>query len=87
MTSEHEKRPSRDLEYRPVTPVTAALPVETSSDAATPANSGTVASLIQTVKKIERRPTIAHLLRATERFNERLGNQFGRLSPIFPSCR
>ncbi|NYY78186.1 hypothetical protein DMI69_09090 [Escherichia coli] len=35
-----------------------------------------------TAEKVQRQPVIAHLIRATERFNDRLGNQFGRLSPI-----
>ncbi|MDF7679712.1 inner membrane protein YhjD [Enterobacteriaceae bacterium ESL0689] len=35
------------------------------------------------VKKIQRQPIIAHLLRAAERFNDRLGNQFGAAITYF----
>ena len=34
-------------------------------------------SVTTTAQKIQRQPVIAHLIRAAERFNDRLGNQFG----------
>ncbi|TGC91423.1 inner membrane protein YhjD, partial [Salmonella enterica subsp. enterica serovar Wilhelmsburg] len=33
------------------------------------------------MQKIQRQPMVAHLIRATERFNDRLGNQFGAAIP------
>lgn len=36
-----------------------------------------------TAQKVQRQPVIAHLLRATERFNDRLGNQFGAAITYF----
>lgn len=42
-----------------------------------------VDSTINTVNKTARNPVIAHLLRAVERFNERLGNQFGAAITYF----
>lgn len=36
-----------------------------------------------TAEKVQRQPVIAHLIRATERFNDRLGNQFGAAITYF----
>ena len=36
-----------------------------------------------TAAKVQRNPVIAHLLRAAERFNDRLGNQFGAAITYF----
>lgn len=36
-----------------------------------------------TAQKIQRQPVVAHLLRATERFNDRMGNQFGAAITYF----
>jgi membrane protein len=38
-------------------------------------------------ERIQQFPMIAHLIRATERFNDRMGNQFGAAITYFPSCR
>ena len=40
-------------------------------------------TVTDTAQKIQRNPIIAHLLRATERFNDRLGNQFGAAITYF----
>lgn len=40
-------------------------------------------TVTDTAQKIQRRPMIAHLLRAAERFNDRLGNQFGAAITYF----
>lgn len=83
MTSENEKRPTRDLDYQPVSHLE--TPTPTSEQPAEPEEraEGAIATITQTVKKIERRPVVAHLLRATERFNDRLGNQFGAAITYF----
>lgn len=40
-------------------------------------------SVTGTAEKVQRNPIIAHLLRATERFNDRMGNQFGAAITYF----
>ena len=40
-------------------------------------------TVTSTAQKIQRRPMIAHLIRATERFNDRMGNQFGAAITYF----
>lgn len=40
-------------------------------------------TVTDTAQKIQRNPIIAHLLRAAERFNDRLGNQFGAAITYF----
>ena len=40
-------------------------------------------SVTTTAQKIQRQPIIAHLIRAAERFNDRLGNQFGAAITYF----
>lgn len=40
-------------------------------------------TVTSTAQKIQRRPVVAHLLRAAERFNDRLGNQFGAAITYF----
>ncbi|HDR2790170.1 TPA: inner membrane protein YhjD [Enterobacter asburiae] len=40
-------------------------------------------TVTSTAQKIQRRPLIAHLIRATERFNDRMGNQFGAAITYF----
>ncbi len=48
---------------------------------------GKVSQALETVtttaEKVQRQPVIAHLIRATERFNDRLGNQFGAAITYF----
>ncbi|WP_058910484.1 inner membrane protein YhjD [Entomohabitans teleogrylli] len=43
----------------------------------------TIDSVNKTVGRLERNPIIAHLMRAAERFNDRMGNQFGAAITYF----
>ena len=82
MTPEnYEKRPTQDLEYEPVRKM--AEPAEDKKDDAPGTVSSTIAAVTDTAKKIQRRPMVAHLIRATERFNDRMGNQFGAAITYF----
>ncbi len=98
MTSENdEKRPVPELDYQPVKQVIthekpAATPESTGTTDAHAEekapepkehDSGLLATVTETAEKIQRRPMVAHLLRATERFNDRLGNQFGAAITYF----
>lgn len=65
------KRPTEDLKYQPV-PQLDTRPEEKNADDK-PAE-GVIGTVKQKVEKVERRPAVAHLLRAFERFNERMGN-------------
>lgn len=87
-----EKRPTHSLDYEPVAQFqTEPAPEPTAAerhDEAEPlvkikTSNETVNSTIDTVNKAVRRPMVAHLLRATERFNDRLGNQFGAAITYF----
>ncbi len=76
MTQENEiKRPTRDLEHEPI------KQLDNSE------KGGKVSRALETVtttaEKVQRQPVIAHLIRATERFNDRLGNQFGAAITYF----
>ncbi|WP_342323140.1 inner membrane protein YhjD [Kosakonia sp. BYX6] len=82
MTPEnHEKRPTQDLDYEPVKKM--AEPSENKKDDAPGKVSSTLATVTDTAQKIQRRPLVAHLIRATERFNDRMGNQFGAAITYF----
>ncbi len=74
------KRPTEDLKYQPV-PQWDTRPEEKNADDK-PAE-GVIGTVKQKVEKVERRPAVAHLLRAFERFNERMGNQFGAAITYF----
>ena len=79
MTQENEiKRPTQDLEHEPI------KQLDNSE------KGGKVSQALETVtttaEKVQRQPVIAHLIRATERFNDRLGNQFGAAITWLP-CR
>lgn len=74
------KRPTEDLKYQPV-PQLDTRPEEKNADDK-PAE-GVIGTVKQKVEKVERRPAVAHLLRAFERFNERMGNQFGAAITYF----
>ena len=76
MTQENEiKRPTQDLEHEPI------KQLDNSE------KGGKVSQVLETVtttaEKVQRQPVIAHLIRATERFNDRLGNQFGAAITYF----
>ena len=82
MTQENEiKRPTQDLEHEPI------KQLDNSE------KGGKVSQALETVtttaEKVQRQPVIAHLIRATERFNDRLGNQFGAAITYFDGvvCR
>lgn len=80
MQDNNVKRPTEELEHDPVRKVdtTATAEHEKKSTA-----SETLKTVTTTVEKIQRIPVIAHLLRAAERFNDRLGNQFGAAITYF----
>ena len=77
-TEDVEKRPTQDLEYEPVRKM-AAKPEKETSDK----DGGAIAAVTDTAKKIQRKPLVAHLIRAAERFNDRMGNQFGAAITYF----
>lgn len=71
MTSEHdEKRPLQEAETSHLS--------RTQQKA-----SKALDTVTSTAQKIQRRPVIAHLIRAAERFNDRMGNQFGAAITYF----
>lgn len=92
MTDKQDNRPGNSLDYEPVAqfqtePKPESPPAGPSDESEllvkiTTSNE-TVNNTIATVNKAARRPMIAHLLRATERFNDRLGNQFGAAITYF----
>ncbi|HHT2266281.1 TPA: inner membrane protein YhjD [Citrobacter amalonaticus] len=74
------KRPTQELEHDPV------RKIDTTGDAEHEKKSTaseTLKTVTTTGEKIQRIPVIAHLLRAAERFNDRLGNQFGAAITYF----
>lgn len=76
MTQENEiKRPIRDLEHEPIKPLDNSEKGSKVSQA--------LETVTTTAEKVQRQPVIAHLIRATERFNDRLGNQFGAAITYF----
>jgi len=87
-----EKRPTEPLEYEPVAKfqtepkpeiVEPVKPVESEQLLNIKTSNETVNHTIASVNKAAQRPMVAHLLRATERFNDRLGNQFGAAITYF----
>lgn len=81
MTPENDvKRPTQELEHDPI------IPIDTEEHRA-PEEPGKASQALNkftyTVQKIQQQPIIAHLLRAAERFNDRLGNQFGAAITYF----
>ncbi|MCT4715731.1 inner membrane protein YhjD [Enterobacteriaceae bacterium H18W14] len=92
MTDNQDKRPTDSLDYEPVAqfqtepkPETAPVGQPDESEPLVKITTGneTVNETIATVNKVARHPMVAHLLRATERFNDRLGNQFGAAITYF----
>jgi len=81
------KRPTNDLDYKPVpqldTRTEEAKKEEGKQEDSHEKGEGAIAKVTETVEKLERRPMIAHLLRAMERFTDRLGNQFGAAITYF----
>lgn len=80
-------------EKKPVTPSAKQSSNSHNQDVATPEQQKTLVtfktgnnalnSTINTVNKTARNPIVAHLLRTVERFNERMGNQFGAAITYF----
>lgn len=83
----NDKRPTREISYQPIekidTTPTGADPGEKSPEHHHgPAAEG-LKKVEQAVNAVQRNPAIAHLIRATERFNDRLGSQFGAAITYF----
>ncbi|NDO82585.1 inner membrane protein YhjD [Citrobacter sp. NCU1] len=74
------KRPNQEQEHDPIQKgeTTARDASEKSSKARK-----TLKTVTTTAQKIQRQPVIAHLIRAAERFNDRMGNQFGAAITYF----
>ena len=72
MTQEHDaKHPTPEQQQTTTTPVKNAKANQALKTAITFAD------------KIQRQPVIAHLIRSAERFNDRMGNQFGAAITYF----
>jgi membrane protein len=88
MPENNQQRPVQELDYKPVQKMETTPPPEAPEEAAVTTrdvrNAGSLpekAKLL--IQLVQQRPMIAHILRATERFNDRLGNQFGaRILPL-----
>lgn len=87
-----EKRPTESLDYEPVAkfqtqpkpePAAPEKPDESEPLVNIKTKNETVNHTIASVNKAAKRPMVAHLLRATERFNDRMGNQFGAAITYF----
>lgn len=81
MTPEDDvKRPTQELEHDPIKPInTESHPTPDRPGKANQA----LNAVTSTAQKIQQQPMIAHLIRAAERFNDRLGNQFGAAITYF----
>lgn len=80
MTPENnQQRPTQELEYDPIKKMETELEKKPSPGKANKA----LETVTDTAQKIQRRPMIAHLIRAAERFNDRMGNQFGAAITYF----
>ncbi|WP_407439095.1 inner membrane protein YhjD [Lelliottia sp.] len=80
MTPENnQQRPTQELEYDPIKKMETEPEKKPSPGKANKA----LETVTDTAQKIQRRPMIAHLIRATERFNDRMGNQFGAAITYF----
>ncbi|MDF3826702.1 MULTISPECIES: inner membrane protein YhjD [unclassified Pseudocitrobacter] len=81
MTPENDvKRPTQELEHDPIK----SIDTETHRAPEEPGKATQALNKVtHTAQKIQQQPIIAHLLRAAERFNDRLGNQFGAAITYF----
>ena len=76
MTQEKEiKRPIQELEHAPIPKIE-----NTETNGKT---NQALKTALTFADKIQRQPMIAHLIRAAERFNDRMGNQFGAAITYF----
>lgn len=81
MTQEKEiKRPIQELEHAPIPKIETLERKKTETYGSTNQALKTALTLAE---KIQRQPIIAHLIRAAERFNDRMGNQFGAAITYF----
>ena len=73
------QRPTQHLDYEPIKKM--------DNEPEAPKEPGTASKALGTVtgiaEKIQQIPAIAHLIRAAERFNDRMGNQFGAAITYF----
>jgi len=80
-----EQRPTHDLDFEPIKKLETSPPQPPAEPKITSIRK--TGSLLDKAKDafqlIQQQPMIAHLLRATERFNDRLGNQFGAAITYF----
>lgn len=84
MTPENNpQRPTQQLDYDPIKKMETG-PEEPSTPGKASKALGTVTTLAERVQQI---PMIAHLIRAAERFNDRMGISLVQRLPIFPFCR
>ncbi|WP_434543597.1 inner membrane protein YhjD [Leclercia adecarboxylata] len=85
MPDSSPQRPTQDLDYEPIKKLENSPPQAPAEPEITAVRK--TGSLLDKAKDviqlIQQRPMIAHLLRATERFNDRLGNQFGAAITYF----
>ena len=80
MTPENNpQRPTQHLDYDPIKKMETG-PEKAKTPGAASKTLGTVTSLAE---RIQQFPMVAHLIRATERFNDRMGNQFGAAITYF----
>lgn len=79
MTQENDpQRPAQELEDKSTQKISSQTKTAASRKAV-----NALETVTSTAQKFQRYPVIAHLLRATERFNDRLGNQFGAAITYF----
>lgn len=85
MPENNQQRPTQDLDYEPIKKLeTSPPPVQAEAKITSVRKTGSLLDKAKDViQLIQQRPMIAHLLRATERFNDRLGNQFGAAITYF----
>ncbi len=85
MPDNSQQRPTQDLDYEPIKKLENSPPPAPDEPKITAVRKR--GSLLDKAKDliqlIQQRPMIAHLLRAAERFNDRLGNQFGAAITYF----
>ncbi|WP_253381229.1 inner membrane protein YhjD [unidentified bacterial endosymbiont] len=80
MTPENNpQRPTQNLDYDPIKK----METETEEPKSPGKASKALETVTHTADKIQRRPWIAHMIRAAERFNDRMGNQFGAAITYF----
>lgn len=84
MTQENDpQRPTQHLDFEPVKKMDT-RPEEPKEPGTASKALGTALTLAERIKQL---PVIAHLIRAAERFNDRLGNQFGAAITYFSFYR